>query len=458
MANVFSQIGAWFSRQRTALIGKVWTFGNTEVYPKIDSTTAIARGFNGNAAVYSIVKKDAKKFGSVARYVEAASKEQKSKKLFREFKEVEALPGALTDLLNRPNPSQGQDAFFTLVRAFYKVCGESFIWLNRGDTDALIDDTLVELDDAAQMKKPVLEMYVLPPNKVIVVPDPENVFAAYGYILESNVRIPIRKTDIIHWKDINLTFDIVSRDHLRGMSALMPGGKTLEANNSATDATVRMNQNGGARKLIANKSLAQMTPQQQSQLDKVLDEKVNNADIKGAVTAMQGDWSGIDLGLTSVDMETLKGKVMSTQELCNLFGLPYELFDSATTFANKEMAQKSWVINEIMPDCKQLDGEMNRVLPIAFGLDKKAVICSDFDDMPELQDDKKKQIDWLMKGPFTANEIREATGYDKSTDEGSDKVLLPSGYQLLDTLAGDMGQQAVNDAYANAGTDQSFGN
>ena len=444
--SILSSIASWFSKQRTSSM-RVFSTGTTEVYPDITETTAINRGFNYNTAVYSIIKKDAKKFGTVDREVEWVDEERE-----------EDVTGPLVDLINQPNPYQGQDAFFTLVRAFYKTCGNSFIWLNRGDTDMLVDDNLVPISDEAHAKKPVLEMYVLPANQVIVVPDPENIFGVYGYILESNTRIPFRKVDIIHWKDINLNFDVVSRPQLRGMSPLMPGVKALEANNSATDATVRMNQNGGSKGVLANKTMAQMNPKQESELRAVIDGKINNTDVKGAVSALQGEWSYLNLGLTSIDLDLLKGKAYSMQELCFMFGLPYELFDSQTTFANKEMAQKGWVINEIMPDCKQLDGELNRVLPKAFGLEKVVKICSDFDDMPELQTDKAKQVEWLSKAPLTVNEMREALDYDKIEGEIGETVIIPSGYQNADTLMGDGGEEILNSLYnANGGANRGKG-
>jgi len=454
MPNIFSQLGSivqsWFSRQQTSQV-RIFTSSTTEVYPDINQTTAITKGFNSNTAVYSIVKKAAKKFGAVPRYVEPKGQEGKSAS--------ETIEGPLMDLLDQPNELQGQDAFYSIVYAFYKVCGESFIWLNRGDTAALGEDgSYYDISDEEQSRKPVLEMFVIPANRMIVVPDPGNIFGVFGYILESSVRIAIRKVDIIHWKDINLNFDVVTKAHLRGWSALASGYKTLEANNSATDMTVRMNQNGGAKMVLAEKSLtASRNAVQQSQLEKVFAEKINNVDVKGAVIGMQGDWNGIDLGMTSVDMETLKGKEFSMQELCFLLGVPYEFFDSQVTYANKAEAQKGWIVNEIMPDAKQLDGEMSRVLCKSFGMEKTATICSDFDDLPELQEDKKTQIEWLTKGPFTVNEVRQATGYEDSTEEGADEILLPSGLSKLADLSGDGGDQLVNDLYANNGANRGNG-
>lgn len=454
MANILSSIrsgiASIFNKSRTSLL-RIFTTGTTEVYPDINSTTAITKGFNGNAAVYSIVKKDAKKFGSVPRFLEKKGQEGKAG-------EEDVIENDLSVLLNRPNEWEGQDAFFSKVRAYYKVCGEAMIWLNRGDTDEVnVDGTFNKLDDVAHSKKPVLEMYNLPPNKVIVNPDPENVFGVLSYTLDSNTRVPIRAVDVIHWKDINLEFDVMDRRHLRGMSPLTPGRKTITANDSASDTTVRMNQNNGAKGALINKTMAPMSPKQETALREVVDGKINSKEIINQVAALQGDYSYLDFGQTSVEMDVLKGKEYSMKELCFLWGMPYEFFDSQVTYANKEEAQKGWVINEIMPDCKQLDNEMNRVLPLAFGLENSVVIKSDFDDMPELQEDKGQQIEWLMKAPVSINEIREAIGYDESTEEGTDEIFIPTGFQPLKDLVADDGGEELLKMYANGNANRSNG-
>lgn len=455
MANLISQVraklGAIIAGKPGVSWARIFGMSTTEVYPDINLNTAIDRGFKSNAAVYSIVKKAAKKFGSIPRYVEPKGQEGKS--------ESEIIDGPLMKLLNQPNNYQGQDAFFSVVYASFKVFGESFIWLNRGNTDDVVGDILTPIEDNAQATKPVLEMFVIPANKIVIIPDPDDPFGVMGYFLQERPEIRFRKVDIIHWKDINLDFDLTSRPQLRGYSALVAGIKVLTQNNAATDAAVRMYQNSGSKGAMVNK-LGGQNPMQQSQVQKVMDEKVNNLDVHGAVSAFQGDWSYLNFGLTSVDMELLKGKAMSMQELCFLLGMPYEFFDSQVTYANKSEAQKGWVINEIMPDAKQLDGEMSRVLLLAFNMAKTATICSDFDDLPELQEDKAKQIEWLMKGPYSVDEIREATGYEPIGGDEGEVVLIPSNLQLLDDLvSGDGGQQLLTDLYnANGRSNTSNGN
>lgn len=428
----------------------VWATGTQAVYPDYNNNYPVQNGFSTNAAVYSIVKKDSKKFGSIPRYVERKGQEGKA--------EAERIEGPLMELLNRPNAYEGQDAFFSKVRAYFKTCGEAYIWLNRGDTDLLIGDDLVPIDDLAHSKKPVLEMYVLPSQDVVVAPDPENPYGIIGYSLQSRPDIKFRAVDVIQWKDLNLMWDSYTRVQVRGMSPLRPGRKVVTANDSATDMTVAMNQNGGARKAMANKSMAKMTSEQQSQLNAVMDSKVNNWTAKGGVAAFQGEWSVLDLGMSSIDMDVLKGKAFTMQELCFLLGMPYELFDAQTTYANKEMAQKGWVNNEILPDCKQLDCELNRALPKAFGMEGVAVICSDFDTLPELQDDKKALVEWLSKAPLSANEQREVLGYEESDEDGADKIII--GTQSLESIASDDGgQEIMNSLYgANGGSNRSNGN
>ena len=429
-----SAIGNFFSNNVRTTLLRIFTTGTTEVYPDINSTTAITKGFNGNAAVYSIVKKDAKKFGSIPRYLQTLDEE--------EFEGE----NDFTKLLNRPNPMEEQDAFLAKVRAYYKVCGEAMIWLNRGDTGEVDEMGNVNpLDDEAHAKKPILEMYNLPPNKVIVNPDPNNVFGIESYTLDSNTRVPLRAVDVIHWKDINLDFDVVDRRHLRGMSPLTPGLKSVTANDSASDTTVRMNQNNGAKGALVNKTMAEMSPKQETALRGVVDGKINSKEVINQVAALQGDYSYLDFGQTSVEMDVLNGKEYSMKELCFLWGCPYEFFDSQVTYANKAEAQKGWLINEIMPDCKQLDDEMNRVLPVAFGLEGQVKIYTDFEGLPELQEDKKMMIEWLMKAPVSINEIREAIGYEESTEEGTDEIFIPTGFQPLSDLAGDGGAKIMED-------------
>jgi phage portal protein BeeE len=425
MANIIAQIGRAIQGAAAGFIGgfrtattRFWSFGNKEVYSPIEQDRSVSHGFNSNSAVYSIVKKYAKKAASIERYLENK----------KDDSEIENHP--LQELLDRPNENQSAFSFFKIIYAYYKICGESFIWLNRGDVTQMVDSAgnLVDRTPKEYQAMKVIEMFVIPPNEIVITVDPNDPNSILGYFLRNNQQIRFRKEDIVHWKDVNLEWDELARPQLRGMTPLRPGSMTLAADNSFLESMLRMAQNDGARAIAYNKSLSQPTPTQQSQIENVFSDKVNNKDRKNQVQALQGDWGLLQLGLTSVDMDTLNAREFIYKELCFLLDVPYGFFDSHTPYAEKQLAARDWISNSIMPDVKELDGELNRMLLPAFKLDPKNVeICSDFDDLPELQDDKLKQVQWMNLAPLTPNEIREALDYEPITDPIMDEVFMPTG-------------------------------
>jgi HK97 family phage portal protein len=422
-------------KRGSSLNFRMFSVGTQEVYTHIDTEKAITEGYNANTAVYSILQKDAQKFASISQYIQ---KDDES------GEEVEGTK--LGRLLERPNEYQGSDAFRETVRLYRKLTGEAFIWLNRG---ILADG----LEGTARLSKPVLEMMVLPSNHVILVPDPNNLYGVLGYLLDVGGQpLPIAKEDIIHWKGSSLLFDPSTRDYLRGQSPLSAGYKTLQQNNSATDASVRMYQNDGAKGVLTNKTLDRMDAKQRQAVDAVIGRKINNNDIKGAVATLQGEWAYIDLGKSNTDLQLLEGKNLSMQELCFLFDVPYEFFDSRTTFANKEQAQKGWMYNSIIPSCRQYDDELNRVLLPAFGI-KGVKIASDFDDLPELREDVSQLVSSLAQAWWiTGNEKREWMGFDPEANELMNEVMVPAGVVpisqtglSMDEVARQLNEQGLND-------------
>lgn len=404
--------------------------GQATTGPDITQETAIEKGFSGNGTVFSVIKKDLKKFASIPRYVYKKNTSGDN----------EIIENDLSALLQRPNEYQGQSAFFKSVRGFYQVCGETFIWLNRGDTDKLVNNELVPRTEKEIDAMPVVEMYVLPANRVYLVPDPMNVFGVLAYEFDAGGRrMRIRKNDIIHWRDTTLEFDAWDRRHLRGMPALKPGRQFLQQNNDAMQGSTRMFQNDGARGIAYNESYNDLTPIQMSDMRDVVDKRVNNNDIKGAVAALQGKWGYINFGGTAVDLELIEALKMSKQDLCMLFDVPFEFFMD-TTYENKNQAMRGWVLHSIIPDSKELDSELNRQLLKAFKLEKTAYIACDYTELPELQEDMSKIVTQLAAAWWiTPNEKRKVMGYEPDPDKIYDEFWVPMGVQPYSMMNADDG-------------------
>lgn len=448
--------------------GQQFINNNPPVYADPDVAHFIKDGFSGNTSVYTIVSKAARKFGHITRGVYTVKDKKAYKsycKLCRQglstkgalhkairmqrkaYDSGEEIQNDLTALLLRPNTYQGQDAFFELACIFYKVTGEAFLWLNRGDTDGMSDDDVKKL--------PVLEMFVLPSQNVEIIPDMDDVWNVLGYWFVTygthGDRFYVRKVDVIHWKTPNPNFDGgVSREHLRGLPPLRPGNKTLQQDDDSTDAAVAMYQNGGAKGALYNKSGATLTPTQATELKELIDRKINNKGLKAAVAALNGDWGYVDIGLDSVDMELLKGGEMAFTRLCNLLDVPAALFLTDQTYENKASAVKDWLTNSVIPAACSLRDEMNRVLLPAFNL-IGVTIDNDISDIPELQDDLGKMVTWLKDAWWlTPNDKLEYMGEEPSADDGMDDRWIPNSLVRMqdagmDGITNDLTDTGMND-------------
>jgi HK97 family phage portal protein len=445
------------------------------VYPDTRDSCFLRDGYTNNAAIYSIVSLAARKFSSIKWYTykiksqkEARTYKQMGKSLdsplsvahskLRHIKAYEQEvdeESELSKLLNRPNPMQGQDAFWSGVYSYYKTVGEAFIWLNRGiEFYPGVDD----MGDVDVSKKPILEMWVLPTDKMILVPDPNDVNGVLYYQMEINgTYIPFRKEDIIHWKTFNPNFDATTRAHMRGMAPLRAGLRLMTMNDEAVDSAVSMFQNGGAKGVLYDESMGKLSVTQRSQVEDVINEKINNNKRKAAVASLQGKWGYLNIGLDAVDQELLNALKLTLEQLCNLQGVPPELFITGNTYENKNQARRDLLTNLIIPDCCGLRDELNRVLLKAFGANSKTfTIDIDYSDIPELQEDLKKLAEILnITWWFTPNERRVMMNEEPLDDKNMDKIYIPSTLQSIDrvdmdVLTSQANQGGYND-YARGG-------
>lgn len=420
------------------------------------------RAFSDNATVFTIIDLMAKKFGFIPRYLyrvedEKASKQEKlerkanqrryqravkyydpntSKKqlkelIFKAYQDDVVDNSPLSILLNRPNEYQGQDSYYTLLYAFKKATGNSFEWLNRGDNDLVTGN--------ARYKLPILERHILPPDQTFIVIDRSYKFGlVQGYqYYQGGMPIFIPKEDVIHWKSPNPIFDTYNFSHLYGMSPLKPGRKLITQDDAQVDSAVAMFQNGGARGVLYNETMDNLTPEQVSASDSAIDTKINNRAMKSAVAMLPGKWGYLYTGLNAVDSDLIDAQDKTFQRIANLLGANPQLWETKTTFNNVAQARKDLITNAILPDAASYRDEENRVLLQAFGY-TQSQYCIDIDvtDLPELQDDMVLLTTRVMSNwALTPNQKLEELGYDKSPDPDMDLVYIPTTFTLLEDAA-----------------------
>jgi len=450
--------------------GLAWGMWVREIWPNIDKRTAIDEGYAQNTALFSIVNFDAEKFASIPRYVyDAAS--QNNQGVYNKRLTDGTSVKALLNLLSKPNNYQSQSEFLQLLRIFYDCTGDGIVWLNRGDvTDKfvqsyvdtagnLVPGQFVPRTDEELDAMPVLEMHVLASGWVGVIPEPNDVFSVQAYWMEVNgKKLIIRKNDVIHWKKQNPVFDPTNGGHLRGINPFEVGRHTIQENKDAVAATDRMFKNDGAKGVLVNENLRwdQLGEVQKQELRDMIDNRINNAsEVKGAVATLGGKWNYFNIAKDSVDKALLEGKKFTWQELCFLIKVPYELFNTETTYANKEQAQKGWVSNTIMPACINIDSKFTERLAPAFSLiDKNGnpsiVICSDFSALPEMKKDTAALITAFQQAWYiTPNQRLVELGFDPNPNPLFNEPWIPDGIRPLSdviaTLEYNQQNQAANE-------------
>jgi HK97 family phage portal protein len=381
--------------------------GGVPVYSDASTETLIKNSFNQNIDFFAVIKRISQKFGHIPRYVISPTR----KKSFDD----NIIDNELSRLLQYPNQGQGQDTFFELIAIQYILTGEAFIWKNRGGSEG---------------GKP-LELYVLPSSCVDIIPDGLIPMGISSFVFDYGTgRIQIPKQDMIHWKTANPTSD-QDGSQLRGFNPLIPQRKTIQQGNDITDASVAMYQNGGAKGVLYNETMDSLNEQQQDDLRGIINTKINNKEMKAAVSAFQGKWGYLNLGLSSVDMQLLEADEKIAKKICNANGLPYELFQSDTTFANKKEAWYFFITNTLMPMAASLDAEFNKVLAPDFG--KGLLINTDFNELPEMQAMRIEQVKaYAAMWELTPNERRSLSGFEPIKMKEMDMVYLPSGNIPID--------------------------
>lgn len=397
---------------------------NNAVLQQYGADSYVSEGYLSNSDVYAIVSFLARKAASIPWYVYKMKPGEKAQTSLHQYKQLTkglANKGAfeqalikrknayeenivmgspLAKLLERPNVNQAQDQFFENLYGYRILSGEGNIYGNDGGIEGA----------------KFVELNVLPTQFLDIYPDPKDLYGILGYKLMVGAGIDLPKDQVCQWKSWNPEFNADTRTHLRGLSPLRPGFKLLRMSNNAADASAAMTANGGAKGAIVpravNNSIPSLTPEQASLVQRMVNDRVNNKDQKGAIGVFQTPWDYLNFGLSSVDMELVKTMQMTLHQWCRLFGLPVVLFDTdSSSYNNYSNAMRDLITNTIMPLNCQLRDELNAWLVPRFG--ENVYIDFDISALPELQKDMEQMVNQLKAADWlTFDEKREAMNYE----------------------------------------------
>ncbi|MDR3450747.1 MAG: phage portal protein [Alphaproteobacteria bacterium] len=305
----------------------------------------------------------------------------------------------LLDLITHPNPLQDGVAFMESVYANLQISGNAYIEAIR-----------------PQDGETPVELYVLRPDRMTVIPGPAGLPQGYQYNVNGQVTQwaadPLTGAcDILHLKTFN------PLDDWYGMAPMEAALQSIDQHN-ASGAWNQALLNQGARPSGAlvyapkDGGPATLSDDQLQRLREEMSQLYQGDRNAGRPLILEGGLDWREMSLSPKDMDWLAGRNNAARDIALAFGVPAQLIGlpEAQTFSNMEQARLAFYEETVVP----------MVTRVIAGFDHW--LCPMYADAPELDYDPdsigalidQRQAQWSKIGAaafLTLNEQRAAAGY-----------------------------------------------
>lgn len=392
----------------------------------------VVKGYKGNAEVYSIVRKIVEKLSFAPLYLYIDNGEEKSRKYKSCKKSVDRVEHAkyniyrtkslefaedsndLSELIKQPNQSQSWVELIELMRIFYFVQGEAFLYRETTDDSDI-----------------ALSLHVVPANLMEPVFGDSLDEPIQGWklnLLNGHVRMLDAK-DVFQLKMANPEFDSMG-GQLRGMSPLQAGQKYLQLDDSSVKAWLNSTVNEGAKGLISPNHADPklwLNPKQVDDLQNSIEDKIHGADNKNKVVASAMPLQYTAIGLSPQALAIIDGLKYSNVKLCDLWGVPSVLFDPNPTYQNMKEAKERFVSEVILPYLSKEEDALNRWLVEPFKKRDGQNYVLDYDT--SVYDELKISLEerQALAEILTTNEMRVMEGWDEVEGDAANQVFVAAG-------------------------------
>lgn len=364
------------------------------VWTPVNYAALSKEGFSRNVYVFACVEKTAKACAGI------------NWLLYRKGRNgdvIEIYEHPLLDLMERPNPWQGQASFIENVIAYLRLSGNSYI------------------EKVGPKNGPPRELYTLRPDRMKVIPgNAQEPVAGYIYEVAGN-KVTFGTDEILHLKTFNPLNDWY------GLSPLEIAARSIDQNNASRAWNVGLLQNG-ARPSGALVYPETLQEDQYERLREQIEQKYAGPKNAGRPLILEGGLDWKEMGLSPRDMNWIEGLRLSAREISIALGVPSELIGDSTnkTYSNYQEARKAFYQETVLPLMDWLRDDLNNWLTPMFG--ERLYLDYDRDDIEALQEERSavwtRSISAVNSGILTPNEARETMGYEAI--EGGDSLRVPA--------------------------------
>jgi HK97 family phage portal protein len=267
---------------------------------------------------------------------------------------------------------------------------------------------------------------IMPPQDLIIESGGWRQMAKY-YRLQNNQRIPMNPDDIWHTR-IFLNLDFTDGKNYRGLAPISVAADIIRAMSETNKTIYQTLKKGLPPGILRNTDIKtqKLALESQALLDEEWDKKFAGSDNRGRPILGSGNLEWIPIGFSNFrDLQLIEASSMGRSILCNLWGVPEELFSSErSTLDNKNTARKLAYEDSTIPICQDYVDGLNKRIEPAYGITYKI----DINAIPAMQEDKYKIAQTMEIGrrvkAVTKNEFREAVGLETIADSEFDQEGL----------------------------------
>jgi len=283
-------------------------------------------------------------------------------------------------LLDKPNPFDSRSEFLRGHFGWRKVTGNSYWYLNRPNANAAPD-----------------EIWVLPPSKIIPVPDGRMGLKGYLYTPGNGAEIPLETWEVLHFK----SFNPFSR--YLGLSAIESLAATSYGAIAAQEWNTRLFAQNNARLpgILAFAEYSQPTDWERIKKNAVDSAEKRNLMMLNGVGKGGVQW--MQAAASQREMEFLAGLQMNKQDIYDRLapGL-YNMITSNSSLANGQTGSITFSRYTLMPILRELTDKINADLLPVYGEGWK----SEYEDVvPEDKEQEMREIELFAKF-HTVDEVR----------------------------------------------------
>lgn len=411
----------------------------------------LQNGYLFNPTVYSVVKARADKAKSIPFEVKRI-KDRNAKQAIdrlnlstkhiykpqqfikKALLETKAFDEQMLDFpMEKPNELQGWSDIVALYETFMATTGNFYLYMLKGE-----------------FKTEPVQVYVLPSHLMqIVLKRGASMMGTespidYYMLIEGDRFTKFYADEVIHVKLPNPEYG-TNGEHLYGLSPLRAGLRNIQSSNLGIDNNVKTMNNSGVYGLISAKGTA-LTPDQADALKQTLIEMESDTQRLNRIRGTSIETVFTKLSLDTDALKPFEFQAYDSKQICNVLGWDDKLLnnDAGAKYDNVELAEQRVVTNTTIPSLKLLEDALtDKFLPLFKGMDG-AIFQFIYSELPEMQQDVAKLMEWLAKGVDTGainrDELRAAIGYEKlGTPEMMAYTVISDVIPLSEAIADNFG-------------------